>query len=100
MGRKKETSYEQSGQTICKYVRTDSDRWIFRQRGDGARPTGKTALRPLPIKTFGVVNRYDLSEEFPALTPRPTAIKSAMDEILVDLAQVQQYPRPEAAYLG
>ena len=34
------------------------------------------------IKTFGVVNRYDLSEEFPALTLRPTAIKSAMDEIL------------------
>lgn len=34
------------------------------------------------IKTFGVVNRYDLSEEFPALTLRPTAIKSATDEIL------------------
>ena len=34
------------------------------------------------IKTFGVVNRYDLSEEFPALTLRPTAIKSAVDEIL------------------
>jgi thymidylate synthase len=34
------------------------------------------------IKNFGVVNRYDLSEEFPALTLRPTAIKSAMDEIL------------------
>ncbi len=34
------------------------------------------------IKTFGVVNRYNLSEEFPALTLRPTAIKSAIDEIL------------------
>jgi thymidylate synthase len=34
------------------------------------------------IKTFGVVNRYDLQEEFPALTLRPTAIKSAVDEIL------------------
>ena len=34
------------------------------------------------IKTFGVVNRYDLSEEFPALTLRPTALKSAFDEIL------------------
>lgn len=34
------------------------------------------------IKTFGVVNRYDLSEEFPALTLRPTAIKSSFDEIL------------------
>ena len=34
------------------------------------------------IKRFGVVNRYDLSQEFPALTLRPTAIKSATDEIL------------------
>ena len=34
------------------------------------------------IKTFGVVNRYNLSEEFPALTLRPTALKSAFDEIL------------------
>lgn len=34
------------------------------------------------IKTFGVVNRYNLKEEFPALTLRPTAIKSAVDEIL------------------
>lgn len=34
------------------------------------------------IKTFGVVNRYDLAEEFPALTLRPTALKSAFDEIL------------------
>lgn len=34
------------------------------------------------IKNFGIVNRYDLQEEFPALTLRPTAIKSAVDEIL------------------
>lgn len=34
------------------------------------------------IKTFGVVNRYNLAEEFPALTLRKTAIKSAVDEIL------------------
>jgi len=34
------------------------------------------------IKIFGIVNRYDLSDEFPALTLRPTAIKSAVDEIL------------------
>lgn len=34
------------------------------------------------IKTFGVVNRYDLREEFPALTLRPTAIGLAFDEIL------------------
>ena len=34
------------------------------------------------IKQFGVVNRYDLQEEFPALTLRPTYIKSAVDEML------------------
>lgn len=34
------------------------------------------------IKKFGVVNRYDLREEFPALTLRKTALKSCMDEIL------------------
>ncbi len=34
------------------------------------------------IKQFGVVNRYDLREEFPALTLRPTYIKSAVDEML------------------
>ena len=34
------------------------------------------------IKVFGVVNRYDLAEEFPALTLRPTAIKTAVDEML------------------
>lgn len=34
------------------------------------------------IKTFGVVNRYNLAEEFPALTLRPTAIKTAVDEVL------------------
>ena len=34
------------------------------------------------IKKFGVVNRYDLSKEFPALTLRRTAFKSAIDEVL------------------
>lgn len=34
------------------------------------------------IKKFGVINRYDLRKEFPALTLRKTALKSAMDEIL------------------
>ena len=34
------------------------------------------------IKKFGVINRYNLQEEFPALTLRPTAIKSAVDELL------------------
>lgn len=34
------------------------------------------------IKKFGIVNRYNLQEEFPILTIRRTYIKSAIDEIL------------------
>ena len=51
--------------------------------GEKVRPvwedTGESAYT---IKRFGVVNRYDLSKEFPALTLRRTALKSAFDEIL------------------
>lgn len=34
------------------------------------------------VKKFGIVNRYNLQEEFPILTLRRTAFKSAIDEIL------------------
>ena len=34
------------------------------------------------VKKFGVVNRYDLRKEFPIMTLRRTAIKSAVDELL------------------
>lgn len=34
------------------------------------------------VKCFGVVNRYNLSEEFPILTLRKIALKQAIDEIL------------------
>ena len=34
------------------------------------------------IMKFGIVNRFDLTKEFPALTLRKTGIKSATDEIL------------------
>ncbi len=34
------------------------------------------------VKKFGVVNRYNLKEEFPILTIRRTAFKSAVDELL------------------
>ncbi len=33
-------------------------------------------------KIFGVVSRYDLAEEFPALTLRPTAMRNCIDELL------------------
>ena len=34
------------------------------------------------VKKFGIVNRYELSEEFPILTLRRTYLKSAIDELL------------------
>lgn len=34
------------------------------------------------IKAFGLVNRYDLSKEFPILTLRKTNLKAAIDELL------------------
>jgi thymidylate synthase len=34
------------------------------------------------IKKFGLVNRYDLSKEFPIITIRQTAYKKAIDELL------------------
>jgi len=34
------------------------------------------------IKRFCVINRYDLAEEFPILTLRPTNLKAAIDELL------------------
>ena len=41
-----------------------------------------TGEKAYTIKQFGIVNRYDLRKEFPAITLRRTGIKSAMDEIL------------------
>ena len=50
--------------------------------GEKVRPHWEDGTPAYTIKKFGVVNRYDLREEFPALTLRRTALKSAMDEIL------------------
>lgn len=54
----------------------------FSSQGQTVRPVWEDGTPAHTIKQFGVVNRYDLSEEFPALTLRPTAIKSAVDEVL------------------
>ena len=50
--------------------------------GEKVRPKWEDGQAAYTIKKFGVVNRYDLSREFPALTLRRTALKSCMDEIL------------------
>ena len=51
-------------------------------RGEKVRPHWEDGTPAYTIKRFGVVNRYDLRKEFPAITLRRTALKSAMDEIL------------------
>lgn len=50
--------------------------------GEKVRPKWEDGSSAYTIKRFGVVNRYDLRQEFPALTLRRTALKSAFDEIL------------------
>ena len=50
--------------------------------GQKVRPRWEDGTPAYTIKRFGVCNRYDLREEFPALTLRRTALKSAMDEVL------------------
>ncbi len=50
--------------------------------GEKVRPKWEDGTYAYTIKKFGVVNRYDLSEEFPAITLRKTYIKSAIDEVL------------------
>ena len=55
----------------------------YSTEGEKVRPvwtdTGESAYT---IKRFGVVNRYNLAEEFPAITLRRTAIKSCTNEML------------------
>ena len=50
--------------------------------GQRVRPRWEDGSPAYTIKRFGVCNRYDLREEFPALTLRRTALKSCMDEVL------------------
>ncbi|MBO6040463.1 MAG: thymidylate synthase [Oscillospiraceae bacterium] len=46
------------------------------------RPRWEDGTPAHTVKKFGVVNRYDLSKEFPILTIRRTFWKSAIDELL------------------
>ena len=50
--------------------------------GEKVRPKWEDGTPAHTIKRFGVVSRYDLSKEFPIITLRPTALKSAIDELL------------------
>ncbi|MBO7532195.1 MAG: thymidylate synthase [Lachnospiraceae bacterium] len=50
--------------------------------GQKVRPHWEDGTPAYTIKKFGVVNRYDLSREFPIMTLRRTGLKSATDEML------------------
>lgn len=52
-----------------------SDGEVVRAKWDDDQPAHT-------IKKFCIVNRYDLSKEFPILTLRPTNLKAAIDELL------------------
>lgn len=54
----------------------------FSSEGQDVRPKWEDGTLAHTLKKFGVVNRYDLSVEFPILTLRPTNLKAAVDEIL------------------
>lgn len=54
----------------------------FSSKGQVVRPKWSDGTPAHTIKIANVVNRYDLSKEFPILTLRPTNFKASVDEIL------------------
>lgn len=64
--------------TMCKDIIENG----YSSEGEKVRPKWADGTMAHTVKKFGVVNRYDLSTEFPILTLRPTNLKAAIDEIL------------------
>lgn len=54
----------------------------FSDEGLEVRPRWADGTPAHTVKKFGIVNRYDLSKEFPIMTLRRTYWKSALDELL------------------
>jgi len=54
----------------------------FSTEGQNVRAKWEDGSPAHTIKKFCVINRYDLAEEFPILTLRPTNLKAAIDELL------------------
>lgn len=54
----------------------------FSDEGADVRPRWTDGTPAHTKKKFGVINRYNLSEEFPILTLRPTNLSSSIDETL------------------
>lgn len=62
---------------MCRDILTNG----IKEDGD-VRPRWEDGTPAYTIKKFCVVNRYDLSKEFPLITLRPINLKLAIDEIL------------------
>ena len=67
-----------------KFFRRTAGRSCPRARGTRTYPSARGGgWNPAhTIKLFGLVNRYDLREEFPIQTIRRMYLKSAVDELL------------------
>jgi len=64
--------------TMCKDILHNG----ISSEGEEVRAQWTDSVPAHTIKKFAVVNRYDLAEEFPILTLRPTNLKAAIGEIL------------------
>ena len=64
---------------LQRYIRTRRLGW---DTDYDVRPVWEDGTPAHTIKRFGIVNRYDLTREFPVITLRRTAFKSAVDELL------------------
>lgn len=53
----------------------------FSSQGEKVRARWEDGTPAHTIKKFAVVNRYNLAEEFPILTLRPTNLRAAIDEL-------------------
>lgn len=62
----------------CKDI-LENGSWV---KDEKVRPHWEDGEPAFTIKKFGVVNRYDLSKDFPLITVRPISLKAAVDEIL------------------
>lgn len=64
--------------TMCKDILENGTSTV----DEKVRPKWEDGEYAYTVKKFGVINRYDLRKEFPAITLRKTAIKTAVDEVL------------------
>lgn len=54
----------------------------YSSQGENIRAKWDDGTPAHTIKKFGIINRYNLAEEFPILTLRPTNLAAAIDEML------------------